>query len=354
MSLINQMLSDLEQRQAIHVNTAATLSTPYNPTSEPNDKKSQPVFKTLLYLLVIVLLSISGYYSYSLYHQQMAALAQTSKKIQPKSVKPAKLIQKKIPTVIATQKNKPLKKSAVMAATVHLPQPSEKQTMLASSNPEPVTEENATFNNDIRAVKKQQRQPSNAQQAEIAYQKGYQLLQQNKIYSAEAKLLLALEHSAKHIKAREILTGLYIKLGRKVEAQTLLQKGLLHLPNYSNFTKLLARLFLDNNQVDKAVKVLLKHKPAMSADPDFYALLAASYQRQNNHAAAANTYVKLLKHYPRQGIWWIGMAISLEALDKKKQALEAYEKARQTGTLNTRIVNYSNQRLKILTASQEP
>ena len=150
-----------------------------------------------------------------------------------------------------------------------------------------------------------------------------------------------------------MLTALYLRMGRKVEAGEVLAKGLLYVPAYSNFAKLQARLFIDNNKVDRAVTTLLKFKPALSADPDYYALLAASYQRQKNHAAAAGVYVKLLKLKPREGIWWVGMAISLEALGKTKQARDAYEKARQTGTLNPRFSDYSSQRLKQLQAVGE-
>ena len=151
-----------------------------------------------------------------------------------------------------------------------------------------------------------------------------------------------------------MLVGLYLRTGRKVEAEDILVKGLVHLPNYPNFAKLYARLLLNQNQTDKAVKVLLQHKPPISADPNYYALLAASYQRIKNHNAAASTYVSLLKINPREGIWWVGMAISLEALNKNSEALDAYEKARQTGTLNTRISNYSSQRLKQLNITSAP
>lgn len=364
MSLINQMLSDLDQRQALGIendtNSAAALSAPFNITTDTATNKNLSfAFKIGFYIVILLLLGITSYYSYLSYKEsnknikpQVASNKQITKIIPPKTV-----LYNKVKNTSPSRPNKPeAKKQAPLISTALavLPPTVNHKTYPIDNDAETEAEEIIEpASNDINSVRKQPRQLSNTQQAELAYQKGYQLLRQNKVYSAEAKLLLALEHNVKHIKAREMLVGLYLKTGRKVEAETLLNKGLLYLPGYSNFTKLVARLLLDNNQVDKAVKTLLNHRPAISADPNFYALLAASYQRQNNHAAAANTYVQLLKINPREGIWWVGMGISLEALNKNKEALDAYEKARQTGTLNTRIANYSNQRLKILNTTAD-
>jgi len=360
------MLTDLDQRQAMTADSSNAHSVPYMTPSLNNarDHSRSILIKISVSLLIVLLLCITGYYSYLIYVQRTNVFTPTALTQQQNvltSIKPVKIIpvQPKqnqikntlaaLPVITATNNHvKPaiVAKTQTPSATPSYDSNVDDEAIITIQAEDSANEKN--FNTDIQSVKKQQLQLNPNQQAEVAYQKGYGLLQQNKIYSAEAKLLLALEHNAKHIKAREILVGLYLKTGRKVEAQNTLVTGLVHLPNYTNFTKLYARILLDNNQTTKAVNLLLQHKPAIADDPNYFALLAASYQRQKNHNAAANTYVKLLKLKPREGIWWVGMAISLEALHKKKDALNAYEKARQTGTLNTRISNYSSQRLQQL------
>lgn len=367
MSLINQMLNDLDQRQAAESamdgsvdSNKPYISAPYN--ANLNKPKSSYI-KIGFSILILALLFITSYYSYLIYTQQTKTV-----------VSKHKAVQKKLPKIIPVQSKhvqiKTSKSSYQSTTTLNKPQAISKpvQRTVSTSplientdnvvpaldnqtDPAPGEE---TFNTDIQSVKKSQLQLSPKQEAELAYTKGYSLLKQNKVYSAESKLLLALEHNLNHIKAREMLVGLYLKTGRKVEAKDILIKGIVLLPSYTNFTKLYARLLLDNNEINQAVKTLLKNKPALSSDPNYYALLAASYQRQKNHNAAAKTYVDLLKIKPREGIWWVGMAISLEALNKKQDALNAYEKARQTGTLNTRISNYSSQRLKQLKLISNP
>lgn len=365
------MLNDLDQRRAGHsamsdsaMDNTADDNAPYisMPFNTASTKSKTSFIRIIFAILMFLLLITTCYYSYLIYTQQSKTIASNAL---PTAV--AKKTQTRSATVIPVQSKHPQIKIAnppapvaTMSKPTSLPKPEQHAALTKplteiatddeQSENEPaepiLAEENV--NTDMQSVKKHQLQLSPKQQAEIAYTKGYSLLQQNKIYSAESKLLLALEHNINHIKAREILVGLYLKTGRKVEARDILQKGIVLLPSYTNFTKLYARLLLDNNETDQAVKILLQHKPTLASDPNYFALLAASYQRQKNHNAAASTYVELLKVKPREGIWWVGMAISLEALNKKQEALNAYEKARQTGTLNTRISNYSSQRLKQL------
>lgn len=360
MSLINQMLSDLDQRRS-----ATTPAQPFiTSTNQSHNIHSRNLFFKISFLIIILVsLGITAYYSYQIYSQhsqnnsaQVPATIKNNTELTNAQIKPPKYIpiQSK-----HTQINLP--KPTVQVAlpikkTVKTTTAPKQKSIQQATSVAPIIENTIEedFVTDIQSVKKQTLSLNPKQQAEISYKKGYALLKQNKIYSAESKLLLALEHNVKHIKAREMLTGLYLKTGRKVEAQETLTKGLLHLPSYTNFTKLLARLLLDKNQINKAITLLLQHKPSISSDPNYYALLAASYQRNKNHNAAARTYVELLKLKPREGIWWVGMAISLEALNKNKDAFNAYEKARQTGTLNTRISNYSSQRLKHLNLDSIP
>ncbi len=216
----------------------------------------------------------------------------------------------------------------------------------------PVMNEQQTLNPDTPGgqskLAKTVRPLSGAQLAELSYQAGYQLLQRNQMAAGEAKLMTALNYDPRHIKAREMLIGLMVKTGRKVEAKAQLQRGLQTSPDYINFAKFYARMLWDENQTDKAVSILKQYAPAMDVDPDYYALLAATLQKQKQHQQAAQLYVKLLKLRPREGMWWVGMAISLEALGKKEEALQAYAKAAQSGNLNSRLQQYSNQRLTSL------
>ena len=85
-----------------------------------------------------------------------------------------------------------------------------------------------------------------------------------------------------------------------------------------------------------------------AVEPDYHALLAASYQRINNHQKSVEIYLRLVKIRPNEGVWWLGLAISLEKTGKNKSALEAYQRAQQTGTLKSGLVKFTNNRVSAL------
>ena len=192
------------------------------------------------------------------------------------------------------------------------------------------------------------------QKAELAYQAGYDQLQLHNTHRAEQELRQALAIDASHMRARELLAGLLIRQGRWIETGDLMQQGVQVLPDNTVFTKLYARTLMQLNRDQQAIKVLRKHAPPIAQDPEYYALLAALYQRQQDHLAAANTYSQILKLRPDAGIWWVGLGISLEALGKKRQAQQAYTRASQSGTLRGDLARYTDNRLLSLDAINYP
>ncbi len=145
-----------------------------------------------------------------------------------------------------------------------------------------------------------------------------------------------------------MLAGIYIKSGRYVEAGQLLQQGIAIQPAHSMFRKLYARVLLEQQALDKAVAILEQRLPALAQDTDYYALLAALYQRQGRYENAAALYRKMLDTNPMVGLWWIGLGISLEKLEQNEAAREAYEKARASGTLAAQMIQYTDNRLAAL------
>lgn len=207
---------------------------------------------------------------------------------------------------------------------------------------------------DTSVVKKNPVPLRSDQKAELAYQSGHSALRAQQYRQAEKSLRAALALEPGHIRARELLTGLYIKQGRWVEASEILRHGVLVSPEHNPFRKLYARALMQMQQHSAAVDVLTTRAPAVNEDPGHYAILAALYQRQNKHASAAKTYSEILKVRPKMGIWWVGMGISLEAMGEHGQAAQAYQLARQSGSLHGDVARYTDNRLLALEALDYP
>jgi len=116
------------------------------------------------------------------------------------------------------------------------------------------------------------------------------------------------------------------------------------------FAKLYARVLLEQNKPHLAAKILEQSSVtvSMNVEPDYYALLAATYQRIKKHSEAIDIYLQLVKIRPAAGVWWLGLAISLEKSNKNKEAVEAYQRAQKTGTLKTGLIKFTNNRVSAL------
>lgn len=148
--------------------------------------------------------------------------------------------------------------------------------------------------------------------------------------------------------SRETLVVIYLKQQRYDEARRELAPALLISPDSSALIKLQARLLMANNAHDKALALLDRLKNENRDDQEYLSLLASLNQQQGEHVNAVNQYRDLLKMDPTQANWWIGQAISLEALGLQRDALQAYLQARRVPQIDARLKQYTEERIRAL------
>ena len=206
---------------------------------------------------------------------------------------------------------------------------------------------------DNIALKKKFRPLTNEQRAESAYISGIAAIQRGDTSEGMDHFRNALSKYPGHIKAREILAGLLIKAGQYPEASRLLQEGIELHPDYSQFANLYARILVEEGNTREALKVLEANRPTLNDHPEYYALLAAVYQRLDKSRQAADIYLRLVTIRPENGIYWMGLGISLESDSKPVQAVEAYQRARASGTLNDDLLEFINAKIDTLKNIEE-
>lgn len=189
------------------------------------------------------------------------------------------------------------------------------------------------------------KQISPKQQADAEYRKGVQAQQQGRTPEAMAAYEAALKLNEQHEAARLAMAALLNANGQQAAAERILQAGMQQKPLHLSFVMALARLQLQRDQLDQSVGTLQAHLAAADNNADYQAFYAALLQRQVRHKEAVNHFQIALQISPHNGVWRMGYAISLQALDRKEDAKLAYQQALATRTLTPELTAFVQQKL---------
>lgn len=181
-----------------------------------------------------------------------------------------------------------------------------------------------------------------------AYSAGADALRAGRRTAAVARLREALSHDATLTDARLLLADVLVGNGAVREAEIVLQQGLQLAIDPAPVAERYARLLYERGDIGGALGVLAASAPPIPDAPEYHALFAAIQQRAGNHAAAAASYRALVDVRPSAGIWWVGLAISLEADGRFDDALSAYAKAGADPTLRPEVARFVNERKEAL------
>lgn len=197
-------------------------------------------------------------------------------------------------------------------------------------------------------IRKLDRPPTARELADNEYRQAGSLLQQGQLEHAREGFRAALNYLPEHHSARQGLVGLLVKAGQFSEAERLLQDGIRLSPEQSGFTVTLARLQVDRGDNARAVATMQDGLRYAQGNPDYSAFLAALLQRQGRHEEAIEQFRAALRAKPGAGVWWIGLGMSLQALARNAEAQDAYRRARANGNLHPELAAFAEQRLKQL------
>jgi MSHA biogenesis protein MshN len=187
------------------------------------------------------------------------------------------------------------------------------------------------------------REETTGQRAEGAYRSALSSLQEGRIGDAIASLQKALQVEPRHDAARQTLVGLLIENKRGDEAIRQLQLGLTLDPRQPALAMLLARLQIERGE--SGIETLTRTLPYAAGNGEYQALLAGALQRQQRHREAAEQYQAALRTQPHNAVWWMGLGISLQAEKRNPEALDAFQKAKATGSLSAELQGFVERKL---------
>lgn len=198
------------------------------------------------------------------------------------------------------------------------------------------------------SVDKKMKQLSPQQQAENEFRRATGLAQKGRSFEALDVYRAALKLDAAHDAARQAMAGILLENKRNADAEQVLLEGLKINSRNSEFAKLLARLQVERNDLPLAMETLQKTLPYADQQADYHAFVAALYQRMNRHKEAITHYQIAVQSAPNSGIWLMGLGISLQAVQRNEDARYVFKRAIESHTLNAELQAFVEQRLKEL------
>gem|GEM_PF-4206130 len=176
--------------------------------------------------------------------------------------------------------------------------------------------------------------------------KARKLLRLGKTKEAQHLLYTFINQHRVNQQSRIILVGLLIQQQKYSEVSALLPSG--KTDKSAPLRLLKARWFLSQGRRQAALALLQSDPPSAIDDPDYLALMAVLYQQAGDFRKSVKIYGKLLESFPDKADWWVGLGASLERLPDIKNARRAYQKALMLPGLKIPLRKYAEARLKKL------
>lgn len=359
MSVINQMLKDLEQRQQ------GSEGAVYVPPV-----RQQGWWMLALTLICGLALGILGWRTWIYWQQSQRVapqnLAQATSEPRPDAVARA------VPVTPTDEEQEPVDQVVALPTPRAKPATELQQALAAQENvtdyvADGTVEEEGPSDEELQpdlyaeleaeqeAVAPPPRKPgvlkietvnlSEAELATLAERKATTAMARGQLRDAQDNYYQVLAHDPHNQGAREQLAGLLYGEGRLSEASELLEEGIRLDPAQADFRLLLARLAISGGDQLKALGWLTGYQPDLATNLDYYATWAGLTQELGRNAEAADLYVKLLRQQPDQGRWWLGLGVAEDGQGHSQRALDAYRNAQLHGNLGEASASWIEQRI---------
>lgn len=197
-------------------------------------------------------------------------------------------------------------------------------------------------------IEKRERPLSAGERAEAQFRLGAQSMQQGRMRDAEASFLAAIAEDPGHVPSRQALLGIYLEAQRRDEAEVLLRDGLKASPRPPAWAMVLARLEAQRGDVIGGINTLQNHLDVGRQNGDYLALLAALLQKQGRHADAVEQYQAAINLGQGKAVWVMGQAISLRELGKRDEARAAFQRALDSEGLSADLKLFVERQLSAL------
>jgi len=197
-------------------------------------------------------------------------------------------------------------------------------------------------------IQKHEHPPTPRELADNEYRKAVAALHQGRLSEAQEGFQAALNLHPEYHNARQGLVGLLVQGRQLGDAERVLQEGVRLAPAQTGFIMTLARLQVDRGDTEQAAAAMQRGLDYAQGNADYLAFFAALLQRQGRHEEAVGQFQAALRLKPGSGVWWLGLGMSQQAVNRAAEARDAYQRARGANDLHPELAAFADQRLKQL------
>lgn len=154
----------------------------------------------------------------------------------------------------------------------------------------------------------------------------------------------ALKQDPSYSPARQLLLRLLLESRRIDEAMALLQDGLESQPAQVSWAMSLARLQVERGDVAAGERTLSRSQPHAGSSPEFVGFHGYLLQRLGRYKESAEQYQLATRLSSSDGRWWFGLGQALEAEGRSDEARGAFRRAVEAGNLSADLLSLAEQR----------
>ena len=191
------------------------------------------------------------------------------------------------------------------------------------------------------------------EQAEASLQRGFAAMSRRDYSRATDEFMAGLAILPAEDEARMSLYQALRRQGRVAEAEGVLETGITDGREPHRFAEQLARNYAARGQVPMAISLLAVAPPSVAADPEYHALWGALLQQQGDYAAARPIYESLVAVNPQNGAWLAGLGITQQQTGEPAAALSSYQAALAAGGMAAAVEDYVKAQVQALSPEED-
>ena len=184
--------------------------------------------------------------------------------------------------------------------------------------------------------------------AMLKYQQGRKLQREGQLDLAKTAWRDALQALPSLHKARESLAASYYGANNVTKALNILHQGNKTYSQYDGYRLLIAQIYFQQQQPQLALSSLAQPYLSDKASNEALALAGSLAQQLKRWSQAQRNYQRLNQRQPTNAKWLIGLAISLDAQQQTQKALAAYQSFMAMSGVDKSLYQYAHKRASTL------